>query len=450
MDGDLIGDVKRTDRWYNEMLALSGIARTGDLKGTVQMMPWGRACWDLLRKETDSRLEALGLRKVRPSAAGDDGSSVLGVPYVSPEVSPVPLGSRRPMVRPTGQQAFRRQLEEALDGRPDRAGGVWRWSGDISSAALPQTVIRTGGLMWMEGLYGAVSPELAFSAAMSAHSDVIESLVENVGAAASVSSVCYGPEGGTITCRVQGPDGGLHVAGRSWWRRGDPGAGPSGNGRHLAGWNIDGSLLRALLMNHKDRRSVVLAPAIAPVQAVVMNPDGRVTDMLRSVGVRTGLGSISGEDCRMLWGGNSVVPGDFGVPIKGDLASNPAEVVIRIPSTGEEPAVKKAREGMAATGLVQEAIRRSQKRLLEASKARLRQRSSDDCPGRDPDQLRRAGRKATVGVVRIPHRELGPDGASLIESQGAAVLGWQSSLGEIPAPGTPEKELVAVVGSERV
>lgn len=425
------------------MLAAGGLARPGDIKGTVQMLPWGRSCWDLIRSAADSRLRRLGMRRVRPEGPEAPGATLLSVPYVSPEVAAVPLGAARPASRPVGRAALRRRLAEAVAASPKKEAGLWRWSGDIVVEAMPTAVVRTGGLMWMDGLWRAADAASAQRAAQRVHSEVMVALVESTGASACVTASGWGPGGGSVRALVADGCGSLTVVSRCWWCT-VPEEPDDGVMRHLAGWSLDGSLLRGLLSDHRHGPGTVLAPAVSPVSAALAGADADEMGRLAKAGLRAAVLDAG----HMRWQGSAVDPAAAGVPVRLDAGSGPLRAQLRVPGSKEQCLPVDSARSVADA--VSAAAAESHRRMLSASRGRLGERAVDMSPGPDARRQRAAAGAAAAGaLVRVPWEDLALISPEVIRRSGACVLGAQAADGTMATADTSPADLVGMLAVVR-
>jgi len=180
-------------------------------------------------------------------------------------------------------------------------------------------------------------------------------------------------------------------------------------------------------MAHGDDNGLVVPPALAPVQAVVlpvkdddatMAAAERLNSELLQVGVRAKLDRRTDQGF-----GRRVTDWELkGVPLRlevgpRDLAEGVVTIVRRDNPERQRPDLA------AAASLLPELLRQMQTGLLERAGARLRSRIVDVTSVDD------AMEAARVGFARIPWGTLGPEGEAALAQQGATVRCLQTPDG---------------------
>jgi prolyl-tRNA synthetase len=209
-------------------------------------------------------------------------------------------------------------------------------------------------------------------------------------------------------------------------------------------WGSSTRMVGGLIMAHGDDRGLVLPPAVAPTQAVVIavKDDDRTVAAARDVvRVRTEAGVRVRLDTRTDQGfGRRVTEWELkGVPVRIEIGPRDVEsgqVTLTRRDTGSKAAITTASVG----GAVPTLLDAMQGDLLEAARARLASRTAE------VTSVAEALEAAQTGFARIPWSAVGEDGERALYEQAISVRCLQTVDGDLPEAEAPADSLVAVVG----
>ena len=440
-------------RWYQDVLTKAKLAENGPARGTIVIRPNGYAVWERMQAEVDERIKAAGAQNayfpllIPMSFFEREAEHVEGF---SPELAVVTHGGGKELaeplaIRPTSETVIGEYMAKWIDSYRDLPLILNQWANVVRWELRPRIFLRTTEFLWQEGHTAHVGESDARQYALRILHDVYEDFMRNVLAMPVIVGrktvkERFAGAANTMTCEAIMRDGKAlqmgtsHELGQRFSRAFNIGYSTAdGTTEHCwtTSWGASTRMLGGLIMCHGDDFGLVLPPALAPVQAVVVvvkDYDGSVTtaasalvDELSARGVRTRLD----DNVSQGFGWRATEWDLQGVPIRvevgpRDLTENTALLYRR--DTREKN--KLSLESVAAE--VQRLAGRIQTDMLAAATAR-RDAFISDCTTLDA-----ARDVAQTGVARVPWELVGAAGEADLATGGLTVRCLQRGDGSLP------------------
>lgn len=440
-------------RWYQDVLTKAKLAENGPARGTMVIRPYGYAIWERMQAEVDRRIKAAGAHNayfpllVPMSFFEREAEHVEGF---SPELAVVTHGGGKELaeplaIRPTSETVFGEYMAKWIDSYRDLPLLLNQWANVVRWEMRPRIFLRTTEFLWQEGHTAHAGETDARQYARTILRDVYEDFMRNV-LAVPVIVGCKTPRErfagaeNTMTCEGIMRDakalqmGTSHELGQRFSRAFDITYSTADGGRELCwttSWGSSTRMLGGLIMCHGDDFGLVLPPAVAPIQVVVVairDNDGAVTRaasaLLDEFG-RRGVRARLDDDVDQSFGWRATEWDLQGVPIRVEVGpreiADDAAVVFR-----RDTREKKTVALHAVADRVQSLTDRIQIDMLRAATER-RDSVITDCS--TLDQVRDA---AQAGVARLPWDVVGTSGEKDLAAVGLTVRCLQSSDGGLP------------------
>jgi len=288
-------------QWYNDLVAKADLAESSAVRGCMVIKPYGYAIWELLQRQLDDILKATGHENVYmpmfipESLLQKEKDHVKGF---APEVAWVTHGGEtqlqeRLCVRPTSETLFCDHYANIIQSYRDLPKLYNQWCSVVRWEKTTRPFLRTTEFLWQEGhtahataeesetetikmlnvyadfcsdvlaipvIKGEKTEKERFAGAKSTYT--IESLMHDGKALQSGTSHNFG-DGFAKAFGIQytDKDNKLQYV-------------------HQTSWGVTTRLIGAIIMVHGDNSGLVLPPAIAPIQLIVipiaMHKDGVV------------------------------------------------------------------------------------------------------------------------------------------------------------------------------
>jgi len=314
-----------TGEWYAEVVQKAGLANYGPegMSGFIITRPRGYALWEAIQRELDGRFKATGVQNAYfpmliPESYLEREKDV--VEGFDPEVAWVTQGGyeeleERLAVRPTSESIIAPYLSQWIRSYRDLPLRVNQWCSVVRwEATETKPFFRTKEFLWQEGHTAHASEADAWSETTT-RLDQYEEVYEDVlaipvlrgkkpehdkfpGADTTTTVEALMPDGKS----VQGATS--HYLGQSFAEAFDityTDEDEEERVAHTTSWGLSWRALGALIMTHSDDQGLVLPPAVAPEQVVivpiwqeetkddVLDYAGEIADDLREAGVRVEL-----------------------------------------------------------------------------------------------------------------------------------------------------------------
>ncbi len=440
-------------RWYQDVLTKAKLAENGPARGTMVIRPNGYAIWERMQEELDGRIKAAGARNayfplLMPMSFFErEAEHVEGF---SPELAVVTHGGGKELaeplaIRPTSETVIGEYMAKWVDSYRDLPLLLNQWANVVRWEMRPRIFLRTTEFLWQEGHTAHETESDARQYARGILDGVYEDFMRGVLAMPVIvgrktARERFAGAANTMTCEGIMRDGKAlqmgtsHELGQRFSRAFNIGY-SSAEGRTelcwTTSWGASTRMLGGLIMCHGDDFGLVVPPALAPVQAVVMvvkDTDGAVArvastlvDELNSRGLRVRLD----DDVDESFGWRATEWDLQGVPIRVEIG--PRDLAERAAVLYRRDTRDKERVGMGdVVDEVRRLTGRIQMDMLEAATTR-RDGFISDCT-----TLGQAREVAQTGVARVPWESVGPSGEEDLATSGLTVRCLQTSDGSLP------------------
>jgi len=440
-------------RWYQDLLSKAKLAESGPARGTMVIRPNGYAIWERMQAEVDGRIKAAGAQNayfpllIPMHFFEREAEHVEGF---SPELAVVTHGGGKELaeslaIRPTSEAVIGEYMAKWVDSYRDLPLLLNQWANVVRWELRPRIFLRTTEFLWQEGHTAHESEADARQYARRILHDVYRDFLRNVLAMPVIvgrktANERFAGAENTMTCEGIMRDGKAlqmatsHEFGQRFSRAFNITYSSAEGSTELCwttSWGATTRMVGGLIMCHGDDFGLVLPPAVAPVQVVVVvvkDTDGAVTrcanalaDELKVRGVRVRLDA----NVDQAFGWRATDWDLQGVPIRvevgpRDLAENAALLYRR--DTRD-----KTRVGIAEVAdEVQQLSGRIQLDMFDAATAR-RDATISDCA--TLDEARDA---AQTGVARVPWELVGTVGEQDLATSGLTVRCLRRGDGSLP------------------
>ena len=440
-------------RWYQDVLTKAKLAENGPARGTMVIRPNGYAIWERMQAEVDGRIKAAGARNayfpllIPMNFFEREAEHVEGF---SPELAVVTHGGGKELteplaIRPTSEAVIGEYMAKWVDSYRDLPLRLNQWANVVRWELRPRIFLRTTEFLWQEGHTAHATEADARQYARRILHDVYREFMRDVLAMPVIvgrktAKERFAGAENTMTCEGIMRDGKAlqmatsHELGRRFSRAFNISYSSAEGSTELCwttSWGASTRMLGGLIMCHGDDFGLVLPPALAPVQVVVVvvkDTDGAVTrsasalvDELKSRGLRVGLD----DNVAQAFGWRATDWDLQGVPIRvelgpRDLAENAALLYRRDTRDKTKAGIHKVVDE------VQQLTGRIQMDMFEAATAR------GDAAIADCTTLDQARDAAQMGLARLPWELIGTAGEQELATSGLTVRCLQLSDGSLP------------------
>jgi prolyl-tRNA synthetase len=440
-------------RWYQDVLTKAKLAESGPARGTMVIRPNGYAIWERMQAEVDGRIKAAGAQNayfpllIPMNFFEREAEHVEGF---SPELAVVTHGGGKELseplaIRPTSEAVIGEYMAKWVDSYRDLPLLLNQWANVVRWELRPRIFLRTTEFLWQEGHTAHASEADARQYGRRILHDVYLEFMRGVLAMPVIvgrktAKERFAGAENTMTCEGVMRDGKAlqmatsHELGQRFSRAFNISYSSAEGATELCwttSWGASTRMLGGLIMCHGDDFGLVLPPALAPVQVVVVvvkDIDGAVgraaatlVEELKARGVRVMLD----DNVAQAFGWRATDWDLQGVPIRVELGPR---------DLGENAALlyrrdTRAKEKVVLDDVVDEAQRligRIQTDMYEAATAR---RDATVCDCATIDQARDV---AQTGVARIPWELVGTAGEQDLATSGLTVRCLQLSDGSLP------------------
>jgi prolyl-tRNA synthetase len=440
-------------RWYQDVLTKAKLAENGPARGTMVIRPNGYAIWERMQAEVDGRIKAAGAQNayfpllIPMNFFEREAEHVEGF---SPELAVVTHGGGKELaeplaIRPTSEAVIGEYMAKWIDSYRDLPLLLNQWANVVRWELRPRIFLRTTEFLWQEGHTAHATEAGARQYARRILHDVYLEFMRSVLAMPVIvgrktAKERFAGAENTMTCEGVMRDGKAlqmatsHELGQRFSRAFNIGYSSADGATELCwttSWGASTRMLGGLIMCHGDDFGLVVPPALAPVQVVVVvvkDTDGAVTraaaalvEDLKARGVRVSLD----DNVAQAFGWRATDWDLQGVPIRvevgpRDLAENAALLYRRD---------TRDKTKMAIDNVVDEVQRLAgqiQTDMFDAATAR-RDAAISDCTTLD-----QARDVAQTGVARLPWEFVGTSGEQDLATSGLTVRCLQLGDGSLP------------------
>ncbi len=352
-------------QWYTDIVKKAELCDYTSVKGCLVLRPYGYAIWENIQKILDSEFKRTGHENVYMPMFIPEGLLQKEKDHVegfAPEVAWVTHGGSEPLeerlcVRPTSETLFCEHYAGTIHSYRDLPKKYNQWCSVVRWEKTTRPFLRTREFLWQEGHTVHATAEEAIAETeqmLGVYADFCEkSLAIPVIKGKKTESDKFAGAEATYAIEALMHDGKALQAGTSHY---------FGDGFAKAfditytnkenkkvhpfqtSWGVTTRLIGAIIMTHGDDRGLVLPPAVAPVQVVIIpvaqHKEGvlercsALREELLSAGIRVKL-----DDSDMSAGWKFAEYEMKGIPVRIELGPRDIEAgncVIVSRSTGEK------------------------------------------------------------------------------------------------------------------
>ncbi|MCL5875416.1 MAG: proline--tRNA ligase [Candidatus Dependentiae bacterium] len=285
-------DIKTSfSEWYLEVIRLAELADNAPVRGCMVIRPYGYAIWENIQKVLDAKIKETGHQNaafplfIPMSFLQKEAEHVAGF---SPELAIVTHAGGKELeeplaVRPTSETVIHYMFAQWLRSWRDLPIKINQWCSVVRWEMRTRPFLRTTEFWWQEGHTAHETREEALEEVLTMLNVYVD-LVQNhlaipVVAAQKPESERFAGADATYTIEGLMQDGKALQMGTSHMisqnfaksfnmmfqdRQGTQ------SYPHLTSWGVTTRLVGALIMTHGDQKGLVLPPAIAPYQIVII------------------------------------------------------------------------------------------------------------------------------------------------------------------------------------
>ena len=278
-------------QWYTDICTKAELVEYSSVKGFVVLRPYGYAIWENIQKILDGRFKATGHENVAmpvlipESLLKKEGELVNGF---APEVAWVTAGGSDPLeerlaVRPTSETMFCDHFSHVLHSYRDLPMLYNQWCSVVRWEKSTRPFLRTREFWWQEGHTiheTAEQAEAETEQQLNCYADFCENdLCIPVLKGRKTDKEKFAGAEATYTIEAMMKDGKAlqsgtsHYFGDKFSRAYDvtfTGRDNTLQYPYQTSWGVSTRLIGAIIMAHGDDDGLILPPAIAPVQVVIV------------------------------------------------------------------------------------------------------------------------------------------------------------------------------------
>lgn len=278
-------------QWYTDVVIKTGLADYGPTKGSMVIRPYGYAIWENIQRELDARFKATGHKNayfpllIPMSLLQKEAEHVEGF---APEVATVTRAGSNELaeplvVRPTSETIICDMYSRWIQSYRDLPLKINQWANVVRWEKTTRPFLRTSEFLWQEGHTVHATREEAEKETLDIlylYADFArDCLAMPVLIGQKTEKEKFAGAEETYGMEAMMQDGKSLQAGTTH-HFGDKFARAydiqflDRDGTHKyawqTSWGVSTRLIGALIMAHGDARGLILPPALAPVQAIVL------------------------------------------------------------------------------------------------------------------------------------------------------------------------------------
>lgn len=278
-------------KWYTDVVKKAELASYSCVRGCMVVRPYGTALWENIRDNLDQRFKALGHENVMmplfipESLLQKEKDHVEGF---APEVAWVTHGGaeqlqERLCVRPTSETLFCDHYAQVIHSYRDLPKLYNQWCSVVRWEKTTRPFLRTMEFFWQEGHTMHETPQEAVEETermLNVYADFCEhDLAIPVVKGRKTDKEKFAGAEATYTIEALMHDGKAlqsgtsHYFGDGFARAFDiqfTGRDNTLQYPHQTSWGMSSRIIGAIIMTHGDNNGLVLPPAVAPVQVVIL------------------------------------------------------------------------------------------------------------------------------------------------------------------------------------
>jgi prolyl-tRNA synthetase len=281
--------------WYNDVVFRAEMVERGPVRGSMVIRPYGYRIWELLQADLDGRIKATGHQNAYfpllfpQSYMEREAEHVEGF---APELFTVTHAGGKELeeplvIRPTSETIIGMMMAKWINSHRDLPLLLNQWANVLRWEMRPRMFLRTSEFLWQEGHTAHATADDAIAETMLALG-IYNDVAVQIGAMGTVPGEKtprerFAGAERTFTIEAMMRDGRALQAGTSHFMGtrfasafGITYTGESGAAElcHTTSWGMSTRMIGGLIMTHGDDKGLVLPPAVAPYQVVIV-PIGR-------------------------------------------------------------------------------------------------------------------------------------------------------------------------------
>jgi prolyl-tRNA synthetase len=288
--------------WYNELVVKAGLAERGPVRGTMVIRPYGYRIWELMQADLDRRIKATGHENayfpllIPESYLRREAQHIEGF---APELAVVTHAGGKDLeeplvIRPTSETIIGEMMAKWISSHRDLPMLLNQWGNAVRWELRPRLFLRSTEFLWQEGHTAHATAAEALDETMLAlgfyHDFAVEMAAMPAVAGEKTPGERFAGAERTFTIEAMMRDGRAlqsgtsHFMGANFARAFDIQYATSSGDLELCqttSWGLSTRFIGGVIMTHGDDKGLVLPPALAPYQVVVV-PVGR-GDQLQDV-----------------------------------------------------------------------------------------------------------------------------------------------------------------------
>ena len=307
-------------KWYTDIVKKAELCDYSSVRGCMVLRPYGYAIWENIQRILDTTFKQLGHENVMmplfipESLLQREKEHVEGF---APEVAWVTMGgseqlAERLCVRPTSETLFCEHYANVIHSYRDLPKLYNQWCSVVRWEKSTRPFLRTAEFLWQEGHTMHATPEEAIAETermLDVYADFAEQqLAMPVIRGRKTDKEKFAGAEATYTIEAMMHDGKAlqsgtsHYFGDGFARAFDITFADRDNQLrhpHQTSWGMSTRIIGGIIMTHGDDNGLVLPPAVAPIQVVilpiafhkggVLEAAQRVQEQLRAAGLRVKL-----------------------------------------------------------------------------------------------------------------------------------------------------------------
>lgn len=278
-------------KWYTDVVKKAELASYSSVRGCMVIRPYGTALWENIRNELDSRFKATGHENVMMPMFIPEGLLQKEKDHVegfAPEVAWVTHGGyeklqERLCIRPTSETLFCDHYSEIIQSYRDLPKLYNQWCSVVRWEKTTRPFLRTMEFFWQEGHTMHETAQEAVEETermLNVYADFAQDyLAIPVVKGKKTDKEKFAGAESTYTIEAMMHDGkALQSATSHYFGDGFSkafniqftGRGNTMEYPHQTSWGMSSRIIGAIIMTHGDDNGLVLPPAVAPVQVVIL------------------------------------------------------------------------------------------------------------------------------------------------------------------------------------
>src|SRR5512140_2684128 len=277
--------------WYNDVVFRAELVNRGPVRGSMVIRPYGYRIWELLQADLDGRIKATGHQNayfpllIPQSYMEREAEHVEGF---APELFTVTHAGGKELeeplvIRPTSETIIGEMMAKWISSHRDLPLLLNQWANVLRWELRPRMFLRTSEFLWQEGHTAHATAADAIAETMLALGFYQDVAVDTAAMATVPGEKTPGERfaGAERTFTLEGMmrDGRALQAGTSHFMGTNFAAafgitytseGGTAELCHTTSWGMTTRMIGALIMTHGDDKGLVLPPALAPYQVVIV------------------------------------------------------------------------------------------------------------------------------------------------------------------------------------